>query len=276
MKNIAVLGPKGTFTDCASIVYKQKLKIDINQVYYKTIDETFYSVGKQCDLAIVPVENTLDGYVQRSLDLLLEMNLHIIYELYIPVQFSLVTNAKNLTDIKTLYVQFKAKGQCTKIIKQLTGKKIIITESNIESLDMVKEGTQGDAAIIPRHMFNSDEYSFGIENVTDSENNHTRFLVVEPLNSKNKFELSKDIKISLYVLEANDKPGMLFKILKEFSNENINIVSIMSRPTKKNMGKYNFFIELKGLVKDKELIVETIDRINKEFNIKILGIYSTI
>ena len=78
MKNIAVLGPRGTFTDCASIIYKQKQKIDINQVYYPSIDETVYSIGKECELAIMPVENTLDGYVQRSLDLLLEMNLHRI------------------------------------------------------------------------------------------------------------------------------------------------------------------------------------------------------
>ena len=119
MKDIAVLGPRGTFTDCASIVYKQKQEIDLNQVYYPTIDETVYSIGKECELAIIPVENTLDGYVQRSLDLLLEMNLHIINELYIPVQFSLVSNTNNLADIKRLYVQFKAKGQCIKIINQL-------------------------------------------------------------------------------------------------------------------------------------------------------------
>ena len=276
MKNIAVLGPKGTFTDCASIVYKQRQQIDINQVYYKSIDETVYAASKECDLAIIPVENTLDGYVQRSLDLLLEMNLHIIYELYIPVQFSLVANSNNLNDIKRLYVQFKTKGQCTKAINKLKDEKIIITESNIESLNMVKNGTEGDAAIIPSHMFIKDEYSFGIDNVTDSENNHTRFLVVETAKSNNKFELNKSIKISLYILEANDKPGMLFNILKQFAEKNINIVSIISRPTKKSMGKYNFFIELAAKIEEKALIIETIDKINEEFNVKILGIYSKI
>ena len=74
--------------------------------------------------------------------------------------------------------------------------KIIITESNIESLNMAKKGIEGDAAIIPSHMFSKDEYGFGIENVTDSENNYTRFLVVESLNSHNKFNLNDNIKIA--------------------------------------------------------------------------------
>ena len=125
-------------------------------------------------------------------------------------------------------------------------------------------------------MFNKEEYGFGIENVTDSENNYTRFLVVESLNSNNKFNLNDNIKISLYIIEAKDKPGMLFNILKEFSDKNINIVSIMSRPTKKSMGRYNFFIELDAKAKDRDLIIETIDRINEELNVKILGIYSTL
>ena len=69
---------------------------------------------------------------------------------------------------------------------------------------------------------------------------------------------------------------MLFNILKQFAEKNINIVSIISRPTKKSMGKYNFFIELAAKIEEKDLIIETIDKINEEFNVKILGIYSKI
>ena len=65
-------------------------------------------------------------------------------------------------------------------------------------------------------------------------------------------------------------------VYKQKQEKNINVVSIMSRPTKKSMGKYNFFIELAAQAKDKDLIIETIDRINEEFHVKILGIYSNI
>lgn len=123
MENLAVLGPEGTFSDSASKAYLTQNNLDLHRLYYPTVDDVFHAVGKTCGYGIVPVENTLDGYVQRSLDLLLEMDIHIIQEIAVPVQFSLIANTDRLQDINTLYVQFKTNGQCREFIDSLQNKK---------------------------------------------------------------------------------------------------------------------------------------------------------
>lgn len=276
MSKIAVLGPKGTFSDSAYQAYCRKSSEALIPCYYSTIDETFHAVGKECGFGIVPVENTLDGYVQRSLDLLLEMNLHILTELTVPVQFSLAANAAGLEDIKTLYVQFKSSGQCRRAIDRLAGIRLVITESNMESFYKLKEGKQGEAAIIPQHMFRREEWEFGLENVTDSANNVTRFLVIQPGESQTAGAMEERIKVPLYVMPAFDEPGVLFQILKIFNDNRINLVSIMSRPTKKNMGTYNFYLELSGEKGQWEKIKEAVEQVQSRFPVKILGVYSVL
>ena len=275
MKKLAVLGPKGTFSDRAADIIVNNSKDKIKKYFYQSIDESFYALENECDAAIIPVENTLDGYVQRSLDLILEMNLHIKGEVFVPVSFSLVANTSSLEEIQNLYVQFKAKGQCNKVIKKLHNTKITKTNSNIESLNLAREGYEGDAAIIPRHAYNKDEFAFGIENVPDFPNNYTRFLLVEQNEDINE-EFNDDIKVSLYIMDANNKPGVLMRILQVFYINNINIVAIMSRPTKECMGTYNFFIEVQADKSEKDNIFKTIDKINKSHIVKILGVYSNI
>ena len=274
MEKIAVLGPRGTFSDSASIQYIKKFNNDLEQIYYSTIDDAFHSVGMECEVGIIPVENTLDGYVQRTLDLLLELNVYIENEISIPVQFSLISNTKNIEDIKKLYVQFKTNGQCRKFIDSLNDVQIITTESNMESFDKIKEGNIGEAAIIPGHMFEHSSAPFKIKNVTDAINNHTRFIVVREGALKVDIVNNKDIKVPLYIMPDNDRPGILFDILKEFSLNKINLVSIMSRPTKLDMGTYNFYLEINGDFKQKEKIINTINKIKEDYKIKILGFYS--
>ena len=75
-------------------------------------------------------------------------------------------------------------------------------------------------------------------------------------------------------MPQEDRPGILYDILKAFYNNNINLVSIMSRPTKKNMGTYNFYIELSGDIEEKDIILKTIDEIKMNYDLKLLGIYN--
>ena len=272
MKKIAVLGPANTFSDYAATKYN--VNHNFEKSFYPSIDEAVYSLEEINHIAVVPVENTLDGYVQRTLDLLLEMNLKILEEVYVPVQFSLVANTEKLEDIDTIYVQFKSKGQCTNLFKKMSGVKVIITESNMESYNLVKKKGKGAGAIIPQHVYNPEEFQFGIKNVTDSFNNYTRFLVVEKRSQNTKIFYKDMIKVSLYIVGANDEPGVLNSILQRFYEKKINLVSIMSRPTKKKIGKYNFFIELQGNFENKKKIEETIQEISKKYNVKVLGLYS--
>lgn len=285
---IGILGPEGTFSDKAYMEYCKKIGYQLEGEYYPTIDEVFEAVcsdnsmeaEETCDLCIVPIENTLDGYVQRTLDLLLEKNVCIIDENKVSVQFSLVGNVRSLEEIKTLYVQFKANGQCRRFINSLHGAKIVSTESNMESY--YKLGTEkGAAAIVPHHIAIKEKNRFVVENVTDSDHNHTRFLVVKKgeakdnkaVNEPSNPEVRQKVRVPIYVMPVEDRPGILFEILKSFNDNKINMISIMSRPTKQELGTYNFYIEIDGRMERLDVILNTLEDIRKSSDVKILGIY---
>lgn len=274
MKKIAVLGPKGTFSDSASRVYLKNEGIEMERVYFSTIDEAFHSVGRECDYGIIPIENTLDGYVQRTIDLLSEGNVHIEKELTIPVQFSLLANCTSAAGIKRLYAQFKAAGQCRGFTDSLSGVSVVTTESNMESYYRLKSGIEGDAAIVPCHIAEEDDADFKIDNITDSESNFTRFIVIKPGGCDNLLKAGHKFKASVYIMPETDRPGILFEILSVFSVNHINLVSIISRPTKKKMGTYNFYIETKGEYDERTAARKALEEINGHYRIKVMGLYS--
>jgi len=288
MVKIALLGPKGTFTDVAYFKYKQEYD-ELNSIdveYYKSIDDVFYNINDETVIGIVPLENTLDGYVQRTLDLLLEENMVILDEVIVPVNFNLLANCKDIKDLKTIYVQFKANGQCRKLLKELNDIDVISTESNMESYYKLSSSDLNCGAIVPCHI--NDNEKLLLSNVADSSNNFTRFLVITKKdylnnckynNFLNKFNMKKynKLKTSICVIPENDRPGLLFDILRSIYENNINMVSIMSRPTKNSLGTYNFYIEMESDIEDDSVIIKTLDDIknqNKDFiDIKILGKY---
>ena len=274
MKKVAVLGPRGTFSDSASQAYINTLSEPVEQVYYSSIDEAMYGIGEDCDFGIVPVENTLDGFVDRTLDILLERDLHISEEIGIPVQFSLVANTDTAEEIEKLYVQFKANGQCRNAIDSLGGVEIISTESNMQSFEIVKRGKRGEAAIIPRHMLDRAGCTFSIDNATDSENNVTRFVIVRPGRYEINVRKDSQVRVSFFVVPNRDELGMLFNILRAFSENNLNLVAIMSRPTKKDLGTYNFYMEIRADDSDVDTIIRTVDDVKRTYGLKTLGFYS--
>lgn len=314
---IAVLGPKGTFSDRAYIQYKVYYESNIapgeelSPIYFSTIDEVFEHVcpdrAKEiedlCDLGIVPIENTLDGYVLRTLDLLHEKDTWILDENMVEVQFSLVANAHSVEDIEKIYVQFKTNGQCRHFINSLPKAQIITTASNMDSYYKI-EDKKGEAAIVPLHIARSDREGLIspldnqtsknehliIDYVTDAEVNFTRFVVFKrDLSTSLSIDHAKKraskaarmagedkelkVRIPVYIMPATDRPGILYDILKEFYEKKVNLISIMSRPTKQEMGTYNFYIEIDGLYERIDIILETLDNIKKNNDIKILGIY---
>lgn len=143
----------------------------------------------------------------------------------------------------------------------------------MESYHLAQQGREGEAAIIPRHILDQSDARFKIENVTDSENNFTRFLVIRPSKESDHTLPGKDVKVSLYIMPAIDRPGILYEILREFYTSHINLVSVISRPTKKNMGTYNFYFELTGSYEQKDTILSAISRIHETYPAKIVGMY---
>lgn len=274
MNKIATLGPTGTFSELAVKKYEQLIDNNIEMVFYPNITKVFNSIGSECAIGIIPIENTLDGYVQLTLDLLSQTDLNIIYEIVIPIQFAFVGN-NDISAIKKTYVQFKTQGQCYKFLEQLDNFKIITTESNGESYEQVKKCILGESAIIPKHMINSEKsFPFTIENVTDSKDNETRFVVLSKHNIN--YDNNRRYKTSIVIMDAMDKSGMLSNILNEFSKRNINLTSIISRPTKKELGKYYFFIDIDGHYPANINIKQAIEKIRESNLVKVIGSYFVI
>lgn len=81
------------------------------------------------------------------------------------------------------------------------------------------------------------------------------------------------IRVPVYIIPKDERPGVLFEILRSFYEKNINLISIMSRPTKQEMGTYNFYVEIEGEPSQAGMILETLSDISKRNGIKLLGIY---
>lgn len=273
MTKIAVLGPTGTFTEKAAVEYMQRLHIEGDLMYYTTLKKTFEAIGTECSFGVIPIENTLDGFVQIILDFLTHSDLRIIHEIVLPIRFGFVANAASIQEVKTVYTQFKTQNQCLDFLEQFAERNIITTPSNSASYEQALKGIEGEAAIIPMHNFESDlPFPLFIENVADSLENETRFIVLSKSDTKEYLDNAK-YKTLLVIHDDQDRPGLLVDILNVFSRENINLVSIISRPTKKGLGTYNFFIDVEGCYQRNEKVKVAVETVMKEFKVRVLGSY---
>ncbi len=271
---MAVLGPKGTYSDIAASQYIKSNNLDIELVYYPSMLKVSKAIDNDV-IGILPIENTLDGFVIESMDQLILNKFNIIKQVKLDIDFAFVTNAKSIDDVKVCYVQFKAQGQCVDFLSDKKFK-ILSTQSNMESYDLALNGNADAAAIIPMHALKENEFRTVELHVADSNQNQTRFFIIS--KDSKYVELNGNIESSIVITSKVDRPGILFDILKEFHALDINLKSIMSRPMKTEMGKYRFYLEC-------SLSYNNIEKLNKLkstfenqdlFIVDVLGIYNSL
>ncbi len=272
MIKLATLGPKGTYSESAALKYIRSTDIPHEIEYFGSIKKTLNSVGNSCDLAVLPIENFSEGFVSLVLDHLIESNLNIVSEIVLPIQFSFVTNTKDISKVKRLFVQFVAKGQCSEYLETLSNVDIVSTESNIESLNLTMNDPGNSSAIVPSGSFSLNKFHTIVENVNDYKDNQTRFLVFSNSEREIESNINLNWKTSLVILDDHDRPGLLAEILTCFSSRGINLTSIISRPTKVEFGRYNFLIDVNGH-SDDQLLSEAIKEIGSMVKIKNMGSY---
>lgn len=265
-EKIVTLGPKGTFSDLATKTYIGQE----NTFYAITYENSMQKVAMQLDdnnYAILPIENSIDGYVTEVIDIMHEYNLKIKSVIKLPVNFTFITKACKIENVKKVYVQFKAKGQCLNFINQY-GFEVIETESNILSLEKLNESISEYGAIVPSHI-NTASFNIKVLNVSDFPNNYTRFVV---LKKNLEFELKNEFRCAILIEPSTDHPGLLMDALLKFKEEDINIEVIMSRPVKKRLGTYYFYIEF---ATKKDNYFRLIGKFKQMSNFKIyeLGIF---
>lgn len=261
---IGILGPEGSFSEKAAKQWNNKAELR----YYDDILDTVDALRNEVDYAIVPIENSLEGSVALTLDLLMEQQLKIAGEVIVQIEHCLLSKGR-LEDIKTLMSIPQALSQCKKYIKK--NFKNIEVRSTLSTSQAAKLASESKdiAAIASRE--SAEIYGLEIldENIQDVNENFTRFIVIGKATPS---PTGRD-KTSIIVYLEKNRPGALYEILGEFANKGIDLTKIESRPTKKVLGDYLFYIDMKGHIEDR-IIKDTLDRVKGKVGmLKILGSY---
>lgn len=273
---IAHLGPQGTYTETATIGYQGWLEQQTQENYqlvpYSSIIKTLQSViDKEAKLAVVPVENSTQGSVAITLDLLWELDgLQIQQALILPISHTLVSHNPNLERLKTVYSHPQALGQCQRWLeKHLPQVELIPTNSTTEALAHLREETTAGAIASQRAARLYNIPILGM-NINDYPDNCTRFWVVGLENQ------AKGSHISLGFSVPANIPGSLVKPLSSLANRQINMSRIESRPTKRTLGEYIFHIDIEGCTTS-QVIQEVLAELKEHTGVlKIFGNYNVL
>lgn len=276
----SVLGPAGTFADAAAQKYLATNPIDNIEIdYHDTFDQVYKAVTPD-GIGLLPVENQLDGFVLATLQRLQVADITEIGEVTVPVNFGLAGKVNQLTDIKRIFVQFKTEGQCQKILSQISNAQIITTSSNMVSVQKLRDGQQGDAAIMPQSQMTRQNFPFQLANVADQTDNNTRFIIFKKkpamleIPTQPVEDSTASFKSALFVTPPTEEVGVLYQILSYFAKTHLNLVTIMSMPTRQKIGIYSFYIEISGTLAQKQVLFETLQQMADVYTVHPLGVYA--
>ena len=277
--SLAHLGPTGTNAETAALAYADWLLTNKQQegilCPYPSIVMTLQSVEKgDVDLAVVPVENSIEGSVTIVLDTLWRsQNLQVIKGLTIPISHGLLSFSSSLKKLKTVYSHPQALAQCQQWLEKfLPQVQIIPTKSTTEALKFLQEDVTAAAISAPRAA-----QLYGVpllrEDIKDSADNFTRFWIV---GSTNWSSDSQGNYLSLAFSLPQNSPGALVAALQIFARREINLSKIESRPTKRSLGEYIFFIDVEGNSHDAAIKEALADLSACTEVLKIFGNYSLL
>ncbi|MGB3512668.1 MAG: prephenate dehydratase [Microcoleaceae cyanobacterium] len=260
--SIAHLGPAGTNAESAAVAFSHKLS-QLGQkslmCQYPSIAQTLWAVSEgQVNLAVVPVENSIEGSVTITLDTLWQLDsLEIQTALVLPISHGLISLAGSFKEIKTVYSHPQALAQCQGWLEKfLPQVKLIPSHSTTEALqNLENEGSV--AAIASQRAAQLYQLPILAYPINDYPDNCTRFWVLKQgcteiensalkliINTINKVESSVFTSLG-FTVPAN-VPGALVKPLEVFAKREINLSRIESRPTKLSLGDYLFFIDIEA------------------------------
>ena len=244
----AYLGPAGTFTEAALL----KITNQGDQlIAYANVTAALNAVRNgECEKALVPIENSIEGVVARTLDeLAIGEPLVITAETTLPVSFALMTLPNtDAKQIKAIATHPHAESQCRSYIaKNYPNAQIIETASTAAAAKGLIKGDY-DAAIAASIAAKNYQLKIIDENIGDNTGAVTRFVLVEK-PGKTPTPSGRD-RTSLAVFIAIDHAGALLEILNEFAKHQVNLTFIQSRPTGVELGHYHFIIDAEGHIQD--------------------------
>jgi prephenate dehydratase len=251
---VALLGPEGTYTHQAAKKYFGEFEPD----FCSTIREVFES---DTETKFVPVENSLGGGVSDTIDLLRKNGNEITAEVVLPINHALISES-DLEEIETIKSHPQALAQSEEIISEHGWEKVE-TDSTAKAVEEIEEGEAALASEIAAEINDKPIIETAVQ---DTETNTTRFFV---LNG----EPEPEEKASLILEPGEDRPGLLHAMLSCFAGHEINLTHIQSRPTKKGLGEYFFYVEAEAADERLDKAVQCLETYG---DIKLLGKYREV
>ncbi|GAA0354928.1 prephenate dehydratase [Bacillus horti] len=306
---IAYLGPRGTFTEQAVQALLAQIneisKVDqIEYIPKKTIPDCLVACkNKEVQYALVPIENSIEGSVNMTLDWIIhEGKIPIQAEYTLPIQQSALIhpqfNPASLDEVEKVFSHPQAIAQCHHFLREhCPGSEWIYMKSTAEAVEHVSKNPQEKWLAIGTSIA-AKNYNLSIyqESIQDYDNNHTRFVLLgeDPLVEKQDFqdwltsqketesqeedEVQKSeegftCKSSLLITQPENFPGTLYQVLAAFSWRRLDLTRIESRPTKKALGSYFFLIDLVHPIDDILLPGAIAEVEALGFQVRVLGRY---
>jgi len=250
MVKIGFLGPEGTFSQEALEKYIQDESFSAYD--YNSIQDLLQAVQNgELDEAVVPIENSLEGAVNATLDMMAgDLELKIKAEIVVPIEQNLLVKpGTKKSDIRYILSHPQALGQCRNFINSSYPEaEVIMVFSTAGAAKEVSCRLNDSAAIGSRtaaRVYGLEVLERGIQ---DNRDNLTRFIVV----SKEHGKRTGSDKTSI-VFSTENKPGSLYRILDIFNLWDINMTRIESRPAKDKLGRYVFFVDVEGHIDDEDI-----------------------
>lgn len=273
IKKILFLGPKGTYSQFALEKFKDKLGLNIDTEAVSTIPKIIDLVDKDNTLAaVVPIENSIEGIVRGTLDSIYasQNDVKILAQTQIGIENCLISNCEK-KDIKRIISHPQPLSQCQNYISRNFGKNIELinassTAAAVESLS--KEG-KNTAAIGSEFCANLYGVRVLEKNINDNKDNKTRFVFISQIQK----DFGSKTRTSI-VFSTKQEPGALVVALEVFKKHNLNLIYIESRPSKRVLGEYNFFVDIDKGIEDIEKALEELGSRTQYY--RVLGSYSVI
>ncbi len=255
---LAHLGPQGTYAEtaaslCAQWWYQRGLGTLVLQPYSSIAQSLEAVAANQAEFAIVPVENSTEGSVTITLDTLWQLDaLQVRQAWVLPISHALLSQA-SVTDIEVIYSHPQALAQCQRWIEaQMPHVSPIPTRSTAEAVQKLSEHPTTSGAIASRRAAEMYHMPVIAEAINDYPDNCTRFWVVsQPQRIYPQLRPCSHISLA-FTLPAN-QPGALVEPLRIFAERAINLSRIESRPTKRSLGEYLFFLDLEANSSDTDV-----------------------
>ena len=263
---IAFLGPETTFSHQAAVRHFGH-SCTFNPC--GNIETIFSEVELgNSDYGVVPVENSIEGVINLTLDCFVDSPLHICNETRLPIGLFLLSPLADRKKIQKIYSHPQPFAQCRNWLnRNLPGVEQIPASSTAEAAQLSKQN-KNSAAIAGE--LAAEVYGLKIvaKNIQDRAENHTRFLII----SKDKAKRAKKNKTSI-MFSIADESGSLLKTLQLFARNKINLSKIQSRPLRNRPWEYLFYVDFMGHVEDKtvERVLKTLSK--QALFLRVLGSY---